>query len=60
MEKGAAGYPSLPLHYGLTNSGTSRTSPVAYPTPVQFDERGVETEHGMASEAPADEKAGNR
>ncbi len=24
MEKGAAGYPSLPLHYGLTNSGISR------------------------------------
>ena len=25
-----------------------------------FDEREVETEHGMASEAPADERAGNR
>ncbi len=24
MEKGAAGYPSLPLHYGLTNPGISR------------------------------------
>ena len=32
MEKDAAGYPSLPLHYGLTNPGTSRTSPAAYPT----------------------------
>ena len=27
---------------------------------VRFDERGVETEHGRASEAPADERAGNR
>ena len=26
---------------------------------VRFDERGVETEHGAASEAPADERAGN-
>ena len=32
MEKGAAGCPSLPSHYGLTNPGTSRTSPAAYPT----------------------------
>ena len=24
MEKDAAGYPSLPLHYGHMNSGTSR------------------------------------
>ena len=32
MEKDAAGYPSLPLHYGLMNPGTSRTSPAAYPT----------------------------
>jgi hypothetical protein len=23
MEKGAAGYPSLPLHYGLTNPGVN-------------------------------------
>ena len=28
--------------------------------PVRFDEREVETEHGEASEAPADERAGNR
>ena len=28
--------------------------------PVRFDERDVETEHGSASEAPADERAGNR
>ena len=28
--------------------------------PVRFDEREVETEHGNASEAPADERAGNR
>ncbi len=27
---------------------------------VRFDEREVETEHGEASEAPADERAGNR
>src|SRR4051812_22913896 len=27
--------------------------------PVRFDERGVETGHGEASEAPADERAGN-
>jgi hypothetical protein len=27
---------------------------------VRFDERDVETEHGEASEAPADERAGNR
>jgi len=26
---------------------------------VRFDERDVETEHGWASEAPADERAGN-
>ena len=32
MEKDAAGYPSLPLHYGLMNPGISRTSPAAYPT----------------------------
>ena len=27
---------------------------------VRFDERGVETEHGEAIEAPATERAGNR
>jgi hypothetical protein len=27
---------------------------------VRFDERDVETEHGEAIEAPADERAGNR
>jgi len=27
---------------------------------ARFDEREVETEHGRASEAPADERAGNR
>ena len=27
---------------------------------ARFDERGVETEHGEAIEAPADERAGNR
>ena len=32
MEKDAAGYLSLLSQDGLTNSGTSRTSPAAYPT----------------------------
>ena len=27
--------------------------------PVRFDERDVETEHGLAREAPADERAGS-
>jgi hypothetical protein len=31
-EKDAAGCPSLPSHYGLTNPGVSRTSPAAYLT----------------------------
>jgi len=34
--------------------------PDAVTPPVRFDERDVETEHGPASEAPADERAGNR
>jgi hypothetical protein len=34
--------------------------PDAGKLPVRFDEREVETEHGAASEAPADERAGNR
>jgi len=33
MEKDAAGFPQ-----GLTNSGTRRTSPAAYPTPMTFGE----------------------
>ena len=33
--------------------------PDAVVPPVRFDERDVETEHGPASEAPADERAGN-
>jgi hypothetical protein len=32
MEKDAAGYLSLLSHDRLTNPGTSRTSPAAYPT----------------------------
>jgi len=48
MEKDADGRPSLPTHHGLTNPGTSRTSPAAYPTHVRFDEQGVETEHGRS------------
>jgi len=32
MEKDAAGCLSLLWHYRLTNPGTSRTSPAAYPT----------------------------
>ena len=34
--------------------------PDALIAPVRFDERDVETEHGRASEAPANERAGNR
>ena len=34
--------------------------PDAGNAPVRFDERGVETEHGEASEAPAAERAGHR
>jgi hypothetical protein len=34
--------------------------PDALNGPVRFDERGVETGHDEASEAPADERAGNR
>jgi hypothetical protein len=55
MEKDAAGYPQ-----GHMKPGTSRISPAAYPTPIRFDERGVETGRGEAIEAPADERAGNR
>ena len=40
MEKDAAGCPSLPSHYGLTNPGTSRTSPAAYLTPKDARFRG--------------------
>jgi len=40
MEKDAAGYPSLLLHYGLTNPGTSRTSPAAYLTRCRCVVRG--------------------
>ena len=32
MEKDAAGCPSLPLHHGIMNPGTRRTSPAVYPT----------------------------
>jgi len=34
--------------------------PGAGKPPARFDERGVETEHGGASEAPANKRAGNR
>jgi len=34
--------------------------PDAVNPPVRFDERDVETEHGSASEAPANERAGKR
>ena len=34
--------------------------PDAGKPPVRFDEREVETEHGEAIEAPANERAGNR
>jgi hypothetical protein len=36
MEKGAAGYPSLPLHYGLTNPGISRDLASRPPDFVEF------------------------
>jgi hypothetical protein len=34
--------------------------PVAIASHVPFDERDVETEQGVAGEAPADERVGNR
>jgi hypothetical protein len=34
--------------------------PDAGKPPVRFDERDVETGHGVAIETPADERAGNR
>jgi hypothetical protein len=40
MEKGAAGYPSLPLHYGLTNPGISRDL-ASRPPDVRHDNRVV-------------------
>jgi hypothetical protein len=43
MEKDAAGCPSLPSHYGLTNPGTSRTSPAAYLTREDAGFRGWDT-----------------
>jgi len=53
MEKGAAGCPSLPLHYGLTNPGTSRTSPAAYPTSSPVRRGAVETEpYGHRADRP--------
>jgi hypothetical protein len=38
MEKGAAGYPSLPLHYGLTNPGISRDLASRPPDFLTLDE----------------------
>ena len=46
---------------GVTQNDVSLfREPDAVTPPVRFDERDVETEHGPASEAPADERAGNR
>ena len=46
---------------GVTQTNVSLfREPDAVTPPVRFDERDVETEHGPASEAPADERAGNR
>jgi hypothetical protein len=49
MEKDAAGCPSLPSHYGLTNPGTSRTSPAAYLTTndAQIGPQGRWCHHGL-------------
>ncbi len=44
MEKGAAGYPSLPLHYGLTNSGISRDLASRLPNFVGLKPREVMSE----------------
>jgi hypothetical protein len=40
-------------------AGKSIGKPDAVNLHVRFDERDVETEHGEAIEAPADERAGN-
>src|SRR5215813_8743564 len=38
MEKGAAGYPSLPLHYGLTNPGIRRYLASRLPNFLQLED----------------------
>jgi hypothetical protein len=48
------------LHAKGDDSVRLLREPDAGNPPVRFDERDVETEHGSASEAPADERAGNR
>ena len=67
MEKDATGYPSLPLHYGLTNPGISRTSPAAYPTSravlrgggggdvTSLPDAGVGNHPGLPGPAPHDQ-----
>ena len=57
MEKDAAGCPSLPSHYGLTNPGTSRTSPVAYLTPKDAGIRGRVMPYRFVRESLADDKS---
>src|SRR4051794_9586749 len=49
MEKGAAGYPSLPLHYGLTNPGISRELASRLPNFLTLEEpfRERELETGL-------------
>jgi hypothetical protein len=67
------GIPTTPCTRSLVWSGSHSGPPVfrgrhrvsllrepdAVTPPVRFDERDVETEHGSASEAPADERAGH-
>ena len=45
---------------GYGNCVSLLREPDAADPHVRFDERDVETEHGEASEAPANERAGNR
>ena len=50
---------SRAVRRGAVRKVPQGNSLAAYSTPVRFDERGVETGHGGAIEAPADERAGN-
>jgi hypothetical protein len=45
MEKGAAGCPSLPLHYGLTNPGISRDLASRPPTELGLIRLSDRTRH---------------
>jgi RNA-directed DNA polymerase len=54
----SAYFDTLP-HAELLKSVARLREPDALIAHVRFDERDVETEHGLDSEAPADERAGN-